>query len=59
MCARNAVSFHTGVVSKSKIVRKMRCFTIERLWVGANVGGVRRRVRLWSPMSEYGRTGPP
>ena len=29
MSARNAVFFHTEVVSESKMVRKMLCFTIE------------------------------
>ena len=29
MCVGNAVFFHTEVVSESKIVREMRCFTIE------------------------------
>ena len=29
MCAGNAVFYHTKVVSESKIVREMLCFTIE------------------------------
>ena len=29
MCAGNAVFYHTKVVSESKIVREMPCFTIE------------------------------
>ena len=29
------------------------------MWAGAKVGGVRRRVWLWSPMLAYRRVGPP
>ena len=56
MCAGNAVFYHTEVVSESKIVREMLCFTIE-----TSVGGREGRrcetavaamiayARLWSP----------
>ena len=66
MCAGNAVFFHTEVVSESKIVREMLCFTIETA-----VGGCEGRrcetvraamvayARLCSPMLDYGRIGPP
>ena len=57
MCAGNAVFSHTKVVSESKIVRKMLCFTIENgcVWVRRKVGGVRRRLRLCSLMVAYAR----
>ena len=58
MCAGNAVFSNTKVVSESKIVREMLCFTIE---TAAKVGGVRRRVamvayaRLCSDRSSIGK----
>ena len=61
MCAGHAVFFHTKVVCESKIAREMLCFTLEtavRLCEGT-VGGVRRRLRIWSPVLGYRRIGPP
>ena len=58
-CAGNAVFFHTKVESESKIAREMPGFTIETAVRGPKVGGVRRRFRLWSPMSEYVQIGSP
>ena len=61
-CARNAVFSHTEVVSESKIVHEMQCFTMETA-----VGGCEGRrceggcgyARLCSPMLGYGRIGAP
>ena len=66
MCVGNAVFFHTEVVSESKIVREMLCFTIEtavRLCEGRRcktaVADMVAYARLWSPMLASCRIGPP
>ena len=54
MCARNAVFFHTEVVSESKIVREMLCFTIATA-VRVCEGRGCDYGRLCLPMVAYGR----
>ena len=53
MCTRNALFYHTEVVSESKMVRGMLCFTIETAAGGCEGGRCETAVayvRLWSPM---------
>ena len=65
MRARNAVFSHTEVVSESKMVPEMLCFTIES---AGGCGGRRCEMavaamvaygHLWSPMLAYAWIGPP
>ena len=55
MCAGNAVFFHTEVVSKSKIAREMLFYNRNGCASVRKVGGVRRRLRMCSPMVAYAR----
>ena len=56
MCARNAVFFHTEVLSESKMVREMLRFTIKTA-VGACEG--RRCETAVAAILAYGRIGAP
>ena len=66
MCAGNVVSYHTEVVSESKMVREMLRFTIETVRGGCEGGrcqtagaAMLAHVRLCSPMVAYGRLWSP
>ena len=66
MCVGNAVFFHTEVVSESKIVREMLCFTIEtavRQCEGRKcetaVADMVAYARLCSPMLAHARLCSP
>ena len=52
MCAGNAAFFHTEVVSESRIVREMLCFTIETAVRGCEG---RRCETAGAAMVAYGR----
>ena len=56
MFARNAVFSHTEIVSESKMVREMLCFTIETA-VGGSEG--KRCETAVAAMLAYGRIGAP
>ena len=56
MCAGNAVFSHTKVVSESKIVREMLCFTIETAVCGCEG---RRCETAVAAMLAYGRLCSP
>ena len=58
--------FPTQVVSESKMVREMLCFTIETAVCGCEgrmcetaVAAMVAYARLWSPMLAHARIGPP
>ena len=59
MYAGNAVFYHTEVVSESKIVCGMLCFTIETAVCETAVAAMVAYARLWSPMLAYRQIGPP
>ena len=57
MCARNVVFSHTEVVSESKIVCEMLCFTVETAVGGCEgrrcetaVAAMVAYARLWAPI---------
>ena len=56
MCTRNALFYHTEVVSESEIVCEMRCFTIETAAGGCEG---RRCETAVAAMLAYARIGPP
>ena len=57
MCAGHAVFSHTKVASETRCARNAAFYS--RNGCGWKVGGVRRRVRLWSPMPAYARLWSP
>ena len=66
MRAGNVAFSHAKVVSASKIVREMQCFTIQTAVGGCEgrrcetaVAAMVAYARLWSPMLAYRGIGPP